>query len=500
MKKIAHKVDSSELESTFSLRLFSSFFHTITTLKSHALNANARVRLRRLFHKGTAALLFLRLVLGLLYALGFCAWLYVFALIEGGFTLDSSFFTQVFSALLLSVLVLGSFSIWLLVPRAIIGYFGFFAGLLLFYWIGLSFRFSIAPFLLGFVCVGIGLIYAALFYLGLYFSSKIYRIFSLFVLGIFAPFSFDWFVPASWLAYSVFSVGDMAFMGILCALAFGLHRGGARVVRMLVGAVFLLVCVDWAMVDSSKQAQEIAQITPLADELVIMQSAIPQDLKWGRHTIDSVLEGIMRDIDSAIMDSKQMIIFPETILPFVLNDGQGLSKRVLDTLLAKSAEITIVLGAFSEEGSQVHNSTYIFSNSSLQILHKVILAPFGEKIPLPDFLAKPLYKLFFGIEDGLQAAKIPQDFTALSRLWRNAICYEGTSKAMYANAPKQLVMISNNAWFYPSIEPFLQRVLLKYYARKFGTTIVHSANHSSSMMISPFVDDTRATRILSYKE
>ncbi|MDL0079548.1 apolipoprotein N-acyltransferase [Helicobacter zhangjianzhongii] len=445
---------------------------------------------------------FSRLLLGLLYALGFCAWLYVFALIAlmQDSTLEASFSAHIASALLLSILVLASFSIWLYVPRAIGGYFGFFVGVLLFYWIGLSFRFSIAPFLLGFVCVGVGLAYAALLYLGLYFTSKIYRIFSLFALGIFAPFSFDWFVPQSWLAYSVFGVGDLAFIGILCALALGLYRGKARVVRMLVSAVLLLACVDWAMVDSSAHRQALAHITPLADEIVIVQSAIPQDLKWEQSTIDSVLEGIMSDIDSAIMDSKQMIIFPETILPFVLNHQQGFPKRVLEAFLAKSAKITIVLGAFSEEGSQVHNSTYVFKDMGVEILHKVILAPFGEKIPLPDFLAKPLYKLFFGIDDGLQAAKDPQDFSALGRLWRNAICYEGTSKEIYTNAPKYLVMISNNAWFYPSIEPFLQRVLLKYYARKFGTILVHSANYSRSMIITPLIDDTRATRILSHKE
>lgn len=458
--------------------------------------------MRKIFSKDSGTLFVARLMLGLLYALGFCAWLYVFVLVAGFFTLDSSLLAQALSALLMSALVLVSFSIWLLVPRAIIGYFGFFAGLLLFYWIGLSFRFSVAPYLLGFVCVGIGLIYAALFYLGLYFTSKLYRIASLFVLGVFAPFSFDWFVPKAWLAYSVFGVGDLAFVGIMCALALGLYRGGARKIRILGSVAILLVCIDWQGVESmaSAHSQARAQIAPLARDIAIMQSAIPQDLKWEQSTIDSVLVGIASAIDSAVAESKQMIILPETILPFVLNDELSFQKQVLATLLAKSRDITIVLGAFSAQGAQVHNSTYVFSNSSLQILHKVILAPFGEKIPLPDFLAKPLYKLFFGIEDGLQAAKDPQDFSALGRIWRNAICYEGTSKAIYTDAPKYLVMISNNAWFYPSIEPFLQRVLLKYYARLQGTTIVHSANYSSSIIITPFVDDIGAVRILSYKE
>ena len=182
-----------------------------------------------------------------------------------------------------------------------------------------------------------------------------------------------------------------------------------------------------------------------------------------------------------------MIIFPETILPFILNSENPLEQSVQQKLLTLSKDIVIVLGAFSEQNLAFHNSTYIFANAKMQILNKVILAPFGERIPLPDFLAKPLYKVFFGLEEGLASANVPQNFTALGRLWRNAICYEGTSRKLYTGAPPYLVMISNNGWFHPSIEPYLQRVLLKYYARLYGTTILHAVNRSDSGIIAPLL-------------
>lgn len=209
--------------------------------------------------------------------------------------------------------------------------------------------------------------------------------------------------------------------------------------------------------------------------------------------IEAMRDSVLGAVDSAIAQGRDLVVFPETILPLVLNEPQSFQRDIILALLEKSAQITIVLGAFSQQDPlsspnatpEVRNSTYIFSNGKMRILHKVILAPFGEKIPLPDILAKPLYKLFFGIDVPLGQAEKPQNFEALGRIWRNAICYEGTSKLLYTNAPQYLMMISNNAWFYPSIEPYLQRVLLKYYARKFGTLIVHSANLSSAMMISP---------------
>ncbi|MDU9800000.1 apolipoprotein N-acyltransferase, partial [Helicobacter pylori] len=47
------------------------------------------------------------------------------------------------------------------------------------------------------------------------------------------------------------------------------------------------------------------------------------------------------------------------------------------------------------------------------------------------------------------------------------------------------IVMSNNAWFSPSIEPTLQRTLLKYYARRYGKIILHSTNFSTSYILNP---------------
>lgn len=490
-----------------------------------------KLSLRRLLGLDSSALrvFALRLLCGAGLGAGFSAWLYGFALLAPCFTLESPESTlaphtsqalQTLCALVLSALVLLAYALWLIAPKVLRGYFGFFAGVMLFYWIGLSFRFSIAPMLMPAVWLGIGVVYALLFYVAQYFASMPYRIASLFALGAIAPFGFDWFVPQSWLAYSVFGVGDLAFIAILCALGIGLYSVKRRFSRarfsymgMLLSVGVLLGCVDWQNLKGNALDKNAS-----LEQIAIIQGGIPQDVKWELETIEAVLQSVLSAIDSAISNKQGLIVFPETILPFVLNEKQSFQREIIAALLEKSAHITIVLGAFSEldsasvdsaklaqisqntsvEAPEFRNSTYIFRNGEMRILHKVILAPFGEKIPLPDMLARPLYRLFFGIDVPLGQAQSPQDFEALGRIWRNAICYEGTSKLLYTNAPRYLMMISNNAWFHPSIEPYLQRVLLKYYARKFGTLIVHSANFSSSMVILPeqLSDDTRLVRPL----
>lgn len=475
MKKPHHKKPLSNANKSPHQNIALSIF-------SLALEPHIVVTCRKLvwFDCFSWRLFLARLWLGFWFGFGFCAWIYGFVWLAPLFETTQGMLAQICATFVMSVLLLLALSVWLLIPKALKGYFGFFAGLFLFYWVGLSFRYSAFPFLIPFVWLGVGFVYAVLFYVALFFTARIYRILSLLVLGVIAPFGFDWFVPQAFFAYSIFGVTVWQFLALLCGIALLLPSSNTSKQRIVFGVVMLCVGIDFGT--------KYAPPDPfLEDQIALVQSNIPQDLKWQENTLQYTIESVFDTIDSAIAHSKQMIIFPETILPFILNSENPLEQSVQQKLLTLSKDIVIVLGAFSEQNLAFHNSTYIFANAKMQILNKVILAPFGERIPLPDFLAKPLYKVFFGLEEGLASANVPQNFTALGRLWRNAICYEGTSRKLYTSAPPYLVMISNNGWFHPSIEPYLQRVLLKYYARLYGTTILHAVNRSDSGIIAPLL-------------
>ncbi len=45
------------------------------------------------------------------------------------------------------------------------------------------------------------------------------------------------------------------------------------------------------------------------------------------------------------------------------------------------------------------------------------------------------------------------DYTIDGVKYRNAICYEGTSEKLYRDNPKNMILISNNGWVVPSVEP-----------------------------------------------
>lgn len=354
-------------------------------------------------------------------------------------------------------------------PKNLRFYFGFYIGIFLFHWIALSFRYTSMPWLIPFIIIVVALIYGVVFSLVLWFENLIFRCGCVFILGFIHPFYFDWLFIESFFAYSIFGVDKMSLLCILIALVLLLTQ---KQVKKLGAIIFFLI--------ATLQTDFKSTFSPPL-QIQLVNTTIPQDLKWDQASFNDVVLKNLEKIRQAKEESKEMIIFPETAFPTLLNRDLGL----IEILKEYGKGIAIVAGGLRENNKQVFNSTYIFYQGEMQIIDKVVLAPFGEKIPLPDFLAKPLQKIFFdSIEDFIPAEK-PQDFQVKDFVFRNAICYEGTSKIIYSDDPKYVVVISNNAWFDSSIEPFFQQILLKYYARISKSLIFHSANSSSSMVISP---------------
>lgn len=376
---------------------------------------------------------------------------------------------MIFNSIISTIFPLISIFIWLFIPKRLGFWFGFFIGIGLFYWIALSFRYSPTPFLIPFIILSLGIIYGIIIYYLLFFENKFFRIITLLALNYIHPFGFDWFFIQSFFSYGFFGLTKLDLflitLGVLGLIYF------KRFFKIF-GIFLLCLALD---------LKHINEKINLPFSVDISSTDIPQDIKWDQKTFENIVKQNFSIIYQAIKEKKDLVILPETSFPTILNKNLILLHE-LETL---SHEIYIVTGAFREENNHIYNSAYYFKNGEYFYSDKVILAPFGEKIPLPDFLANPLYKIFFGQNYGLFEGKKFGDFLIGNTKLQSAICYEGTSRQTYKNNPQYLVLISNNAWFIPSIEPFFQRLLIKYYARIHHTTILHSINGTNSYIISP---------------
>jgi apolipoprotein N-acyltransferase len=216
------------------------------------------------------------------------------------------------------------------------------------------------------------------------------------------------------------------------------------------------------------------------DSITLISTHTPVEQKWDKDTHPAQFQTLLASIDKAIDTHKALVILPESVFPIFLNHNQTL----FDALKQRAQKINIVTGALYWDGKAPRNAAYIFTRDGrVTVANKVVLVPFGEANPLPDFLSDWVNKIFYDNAVDYKASSNVVDYTIEGKNYRNAICFEATSERLYEGRPEQMIVLSNNGWFTPSVEPTLQRLLLQYYSRKYGTIIYHAVNMAPSYII-----------------
>lgn len=404
-----------------------------------------------------------------------------------------------FGLLSIALLLYGNARVWF--------FAGLFFGLFWFWWIGLSFIHYRMSWAIPFAVLFIALIYATLFWIiaktSEVFTNKLLRnrsvvqqripkrftihysegelqskrsspggLFTLILksLGLLSmsyihPLSFDWFKPELMFVQSYLGIEKWQFAVILAVLVLSLYR------RTLVFLPLLLLA--W---------QPTPENVPQASErtIALVTTHTPVEEKWDRTQQTAQFHRLLQEIDRAIDANTSAVVLPETAFPVYLERIPWLYLALQN----RARKINIVTGALYWEEGIPRNSTYIFhKNGAIERANKVLLVPFGEKNPLPDFLSDWVNKVFYDGAVDYKADSNITDYMLGNVRYRNAICFEATSENLYEGRPKHMIVLSNNGWFVPSIEPTLQRLLLQYYNRKYGTTIYHAVNMAPSYVI-----------------
>ena len=386
-------------------------------------------------------------------ALSFSAFLYLF---HFGYT----------PYLLNTLLGLYAFYLLLTQNRKVLFFAGFFIGFLWFYWIGYSFIYYDMAWVVPLNALGFAFIYGFIFWVVSYPSNPVWRGVMLFLLSLFEPFDFNWLQPELLFVNSYFGIHKWEYVLILFSLSLF-----AYFKKNPIFLVFLLPALSF----STPQVQEL----PL--NVTLYQTQLEQSKKWNPFYVPQTVQKNFDAIDLAIKENKELIVLPESAFPLFLNMRPKLIKK----LKSRSKKIAIHTGSLFYENKQNFNASYYFNDGKVEIAKKMILVPFGEYIPLPSFLARPINEAIFGGAVDYLAASKPTDFDIKGTTFRNAICYEATCHEMYEDKPKFIIATSNNAWFEPSIQPSLQRLLMQFYATKSNTIILHAANSAGGGIIYP---------------
>ncbi len=369
--------------------------------------------------------------------------------------------------LLNSIFALIAFYLFLTLNRVQLFWGGFFTALFWFWWVGISFIYYELSFLIPFIILSVAIIYGFLFLATTILNNIYARALLFFALSFINPFGFNWFKPELLMINSYFDTSKLAFALILLSLVlFITFKNKLFKLSSLLILVFTI-----------NISQTTLQMPPL--NIYMPQFNINQSDKWDKALKKDIIALNISQIKHAVAENYDLVILPETAFPMLLNTSPSLMNQLKE--LSKST--TIITGSMYMDGDNYHNSTYLFQNGQMSVAHKVVLVPFGEKVPLPQFLTDWVNKIFFNGAKDYLTAQSPTDFEIKGIKFRNAICYEATTDTIYENVDKYVIAISNNAWFTPSIEPTLQKLLMKYYAQKYNVTIFSVVNNSANAII-----------------
>mgnify|MGYP002713152973 CR=1 FL=1 len=400
--------------------------------------------------------LFFHIIRGFISAIFFSAFIY----------LEHYGYTFKFLNTFLGLLAIASM---LYLPKKSILSAGFFIGIFWFYWIGYSFEYNEVGYLTPFITFSFGVIYL-LFFGTLALSNKPYiRAIILFGLSFFEPFDWNWMQIELLFVNSYLGIYKYQLILILTSLTVPFYIKN----KFKYSPLLLLILANPNMSIYSKP-----QITSDL-KIKLVATDIKQEKKWLRESLNPTIELSYIEIRKAINEDYDVIVFPESFFPIYMNKNP----EIIDELKKISHDITIVTGSLYYEEDKNYNVTYLFQEGNVSFAKKLVLVPFGEYVPLPKFARDFINDTFFAGQADFETADTPSDFNIKGQKFRNAICYEATCSEIYEGDVNFVIATSNNAWFAPSIEPTLQKLLMQYYARKNGVTIYHSANYKGSGVI-----------------
>jgi apolipoprotein N-acyltransferase len=222
---------------------------------------------------------------------------------------------------------------------------------------------------------------------------------------------------------------------------------------------------------------------------VVIQPSIDQSLKWDPSFQEETLARYQRLTRSTYDFSPDLIVWPETAVPFFFQDGPALAKTIFSVVEESKAALIFGSPAYRRDGRQVKyfNRAYLLRPDikAIQYYDKVHLVPFGEYVPLQGVLGfiKRLVPAAGDFASGDRIAPMALKDAQAGIL----ICFEAIfpeiSRATVLKGADVLVNLTNDAWFGVSSAPYQHLSMSVFRAVENRRPLIRAANTGISAII-----------------
>ncbi len=229
----------------------------------------------------------------------------------------------------------------------------------------------------------------------------------------------------------------------------------------------------------------------------IIQGNIEQDKKWDMSYQKSVLHTYKEISLKAAAESPDIIIWPETALPFIFEKDRILTEDLLS--FQRDINSYLLFGSILMKESKGEEMSgrkkYRLSNSAVlldrnsnvsYIYDKIHLVPFGEYVPLGNILFF-IEKLVYGVGDyhpGDSYLSAVTPFGSFATLICYEIIFPGMVRKFYIREGDFIVTITNDAWFGTTHGPYQHFSMAVLRAIENRKPVLRAANSG----ISGFID------------
>lgn len=278
-----------------------------------------------------------------------------------------------------------------------------------------------------------------------------------------------------------FGLTFISFIGGLLMLGMPGKRFAGPVLTVLFFGV-LSATGAWRTYEVPKKQQTNIRVR-------LVQPNAPQNKKWEPEWIRVFFRRGLELTSAPAQKPVDLVIWPETSVPFALENNAGDLKILSD---AAGPNAHIIAGIRRFEGDKLYNSMVHLDPKGglVAVYDKSHLVPFGEYVPFSQYLSGLGLRGLAANLQGFSAGTGPEVISAFGLpSYLAMICYEAIFPSFtrgYTKRPEFLMHITNDAWFGDTIGPYQHLVQVQFRAIEQGLPAARAANTGISAVIDPY--------------
>ena len=223
-------------------------------------------------------------------------------------------------------------------------------------------------------------------------------------------------------------------------------------------------------------------------DVVIYQNNTPQIEKWDPKKMNKRMDNLLNFIqDNSKNKHNILLVLSETEIPYFISEDNDLLSVIQSKL---DANTVVVSGAIrtNSENSVFYNTLYKISSEEIEFFDKKILVPFGEYLPLRNFL--PFLDMFFKKSsefisgNNIRSLRLFNDINFIPTICYENIFFENIIDKY--NLDHQIIInITNDAWFGRYQGPYQHFYQSIVRSVEYGKYLIRVSNNGISAIVDP---------------